>query len=142
MSTVNTEHVRLRAASEEDINFIFSSWLKSYRQSDATKPFSDEIYFEGQRKLITQILMHSKAIMAVSVDDPSHIYGWVCFEPHSPFPVLHYVYVKHVYRTFGVGRMLLGEMLVSPVVYSHDDSFKSRLPQGSYFNPYKTLGGM
>ena len=142
MSTVIVDHVRLRPAMDGDFNFVYSSWLKSYRQSEATKPFSDEIYFEGQRKLITQILMHSKVVVAVSVDDPSHIYGWVCFEPHSPFPVLHYVYVKHVYRTFGVGRMLLGEMLEGPVVYSHDDAFKSRLSQGSYFNPYKSLGGV
>jgi GNAT superfamily N-acetyltransferase len=130
-------HVTVRAAALEDAPFIFSSWLKSYRQSEAVKGLSDDIYFDGQRSVINRILLRSACLVAVDPDDASHLYGFICFEEHYPNPVLHYVYVKQAYRKLGVASLLMGEMFNLPIIYSHEGTFKSKLAPGSYFNPYK-----
>jgi L-amino acid N-acyltransferase YncA len=134
------EHVTLREATPLDLPLIYSSWLKSYRKSEATRDFSNQVYFDGHRDVIARLLKRSIVILAVEKADPDQIYGWVCFERGNPIRTFHYVYVKHTYRGLGLGKLLMGEMMNEPVVYTHDCPFKGKLAEGSYFNPYKGMG--
>jgi hypothetical protein len=129
----------IRLADESDQGLIFSSWLKSYRKSASTLGLTNEIYFDGQREIIRRLLSKAQVRLLVSRDDPSHIYGWACMDLTGNLPVLHYVYIKHTYRKLGLTRLLLSDLMESPVIYSHPGAFAEKLAAGSRFNPYKAI---
>lgn len=129
----------IRFAEIQDLPLVFSSWLKSYRKHAATQGLSNDVYFSGQRELIARLLQRATVRLLVSVEDPSHIYGWACTELSGGLPVLHYVYVKQTYRRLGFARLLLGDLLTTPVAYSHLGEFTGKLASGSHFNPYKAI---
>jgi hypothetical protein len=125
----------LRQADENDLSFIFSSWLKSYRNQQ--KFVSSEIYFEGQHKLIELILRESHCIVICPVDDPDSIIGYVVYKDNA----MHWIYVKSVFRNLGMARKLLtvfenGE----PTSYSHfSAAVHFLLSDDCIFNPYSYL---
>lgn len=129
--------VKMRAPTATDLPLIFSSWLKSYRKSDFGKRFTNEIYFDGHKKVIERVLARSKVVIAGDVDDPTQIYGWVCFE-ENPVRVLHYVYVKQAYRALGIASLLIERFIPGPCAHSHEGM---QLGDGSYFDPYQAFGG-
>lgn len=100
--------IRIRVANEEDINFIFSSWLKSFRNSLFSKSIVNTIYFTEHHKLIERIVRSSQVLVACNVDDPSQMYGYVCASRVEGVYCLHYFYIKHSFRKFGIARLLIG----------------------------------
>jgi GNAT superfamily N-acetyltransferase len=96
---VTFDHV----AREKDGNFIFSSWLKSWR------PYTTlhNGYFTEQHDLIEKLIINNYAIVARVADDPTSILGYVVWGKSAGNHVVHYVYVKHIYRRMGIGTDLL-----------------------------------
>lgn len=111
----NKPSVRLRVANEEDIPFIFSSWLKSYKNSLFACRLPNTIYYTEHHKLIERILKVSDVIVACNNDDPSQVYGWACASKVDGIFCLHYLYVKHSFRNLGIGSILFNS-------YEHDSS--------------------
>lgn len=101
--------VRIRPAIEADAPFIFSSWLKSFRDHGLARPISQEVYYSEQHKLIERLLKTAKAFIACDPKDPASIYGWACFEHVEGIFTVHYIYVKHPFRNLGIGRELLNQ---------------------------------
>lgn len=89
---------------EEHTDFVYSSWLKSYRQMS---PARNEDYHAGQRQLIDHIRTHAKVRVATPKHDPLTIYGWICYGERA---VVHYLYVKRPFRDYGLGRLLVRDM--------------------------------
>ena len=133
------DQVRVLEMTEKSLPFVIDSWLKSYRDSEAVQGLSREVYFDGQRGVIERLLKRATVRLVVNRDDPDQFYGWSCFESTVPIATLHYVYVKHKFRGFGLDDLLVSDLIDAPVVYSHLGSFKDKLPAGSYFNPYKAM---
>lgn len=98
--------IRIRAATEEDVSFIFNSWLKSYRDSQFAKQITNTIYFAQQHKLIEKLLETCQVFVACNSTNPGDLYGYICFEKVDSIYVLHYIYVKHTYRKLGIAKML------------------------------------
>lgn len=99
--------VRIRKASEADVNFIFSSWLKSYRQSQACRNVANTVYYTEHHKVIERLLQSCDVYVACSDTDVADIYGFSCGEVVGGIFVLHYIYVKHAFRQMGLGTQLL-----------------------------------
>lgn len=111
------DEVSLRPATQADLNFILSSWVKSYREHAGDMP--GPIYYEGQRNLVTTLLQRCGATIACDPDDPSAIFGYVVSEKRGPVVVVHYVYVKHTLRRLGIARQLLAEVGARGCHYTH-----------------------
>jgi GNAT superfamily N-acetyltransferase len=101
------EQIRLRPANEEDIPFIFSSWLKSFRSSLFASKLVNSVYFTEHHKVIEKIVKNSHVIVACNDQDPTQIYGYIVAGTVDSIFCLHYVYTKHPFRRMGIARLLI-----------------------------------
>lgn len=159
--------ILLRPMSEPDRGMVAKSWLTSYARSSDAQRIPPASYFPGQAKLIDKLIDSEHTMLAVEPLRPTQIYGWICGRLAGPAavgdgreyfvvktprpPVIHYVYVKGLFRRAGIGRLLVNEVTRGmPAEYSHQppvdpkdaksfpdvESLVSKLAPGSHFNPY------
>ena len=102
--------IRLRPMVEDDLAFIFNSWLKSYRFSHFGEKITNTIYFSDHHKIIERLIDHSKVLVACNQEDPTQVYGYIVGGESEGTFVLHFIYVKHTFRNMGVGKTLLDAM--------------------------------
>lgn len=113
----------------EDIAYIKSTFLKSFRNSPFTNHIPNKAYFSFYSPLFDSLLSggsssssSSVVVLAVSPEDTNHIYAWAVWEVLGSVPVLHYTYTKLAYRKFGIASSLLrgtGFNLDLPFFYTH-----------------------
>lgn len=143
-----TEHAPLfvlRASDPSDVPFIYSSWLKSYRDAPAVAGIPNGIYYAGQHALIERLLERSTVVVACSSDDPQQIMGYGVGEILAPSTaVLHWLYVKHTFRGFGIAKALEGTLVhkAATVFYTHRVKSCDRLmrSRSHVFNPFALHG--
>ena len=99
--------IRIRPATQDDIGFIFNSWLKSYRNSHFAKFITNTVYYENHHKVIEQLVKDNEVKVACNENDPNQLYGYICAGRLDGFFVCHYIYVKHSFRAMGIGKSLL-----------------------------------
>lgn len=100
--------VKIRPPTDQDIPFIFNSWLKSFRETGfLCNPVSNTIYFDSHHKLIQKILKRATVFIACDERYPDQIFGYIVAEKIDGVFVLHYVYVKHNFRKSGIAKTLL-----------------------------------
>lgn len=93
----------LRKAGPDDIPFIYSTWLNSYRTGSGLGLSSGKRpYYLTYNCILDQILARAETWVAVSLEDASVIYAYLVHEANT----LHYVYVKEGFRGFGIARAL------------------------------------
>lgn len=136
--------IRMRSISDADINFVFNSWLKSFKGSPMYKHVENTIYFQNHHKLLQQCIMKSQVILACDENDLSQILGYVVADKIDGILTIHYVYVKQAFRGLGVAKMLMQEVGFDrkvATIYTHGTEFGIKL--GKYFNcvfhPYVLL---
>lgn len=101
--------VRLRDANSEDVGFVFNSWLRSYRNAQMVRGVSNTIYYNEHHKILERIVKTARVIIACDPEDSTKIYGYACAEFIDSIFVIHYVYVKELYRKLGIARLMLDE---------------------------------
>lgn len=114
--------VVMRHATEADLPFIFSSWLKSYRLSSAVRDMDAEAYFAQQHYLCEFLLGTSRTVVACSAAEPTEVLGWLVYEDHLRSCVVHWCYVKSAFRRLGIASQLVREALKTcsdTVRYTH-----------------------
>lgn len=116
--------VKIRAATDADISFIFNSWLKSFKPFGAVcAHVQDSIYFHNHHKLIERILQRTTPIVACSVEDENDIMGYIVVEVIEGTYCYHYVYVKKPFRNLGICNALIAEFKKfhpdTAAVYTH-----------------------
>ncbi len=139
-----TPKVYFRDAIEEDISFIFNSWLKSYRNARAVSGIASSIYFSEHHKVLERIMKSCKVTIASNPADKSQIYGYIVFEEISGITVIHYSYVKHTFRKMGIAKTLLGTVkkdLSTGSMYSHSTLSGDRIAPkyNMVYSPYLAL---
>lgn len=95
----------IRPAEGQDIPFIYSSWLNSYRyDSSLGRGCRNQVFFPEYNRVIDRILSREnvKTIVACKTDEPGVIFGYLVFQPG----ILHYCFVKEVFRKEGVASSL------------------------------------
>lgn len=135
------ELVNIRQATAGDVSFILDSWVKSYRRTGllyAQPKEKDGVtcvelppqdYWDGHHALVERILRRASTLVAETKAAPE-IAAWICAEP----PILHYVYVKQIFRRFGLCKaMLTGAGLT---VASHWTPGAKHLPGEWRVDPY------
>lgn len=106
----------LRPPQSEDVSFVFNSWLKSFRDSPMMFNMSNDVYFKGAHDQIEAVAKDPNARVVVACDpaEPNIIFGYGVAELVGTELVLHWVYVKHPFRNFGLGKAIENELKMIP----------------------------
>jgi len=103
--------IQIRAASADDVNFIMSSWKRSWRESPWAGCIRNDEYYESIRSTIEGLVARgAEFLVAVPASGPdiSRIMGWVCSEALSDgVCAIHYLYVKDPFLRLGIGEQLV-----------------------------------
>lgn len=102
--------IAFRPYKESDLNFIRSSWSSSYyRGADYTKFMSPKEFNDQHRPIRDELLLSPNVaiIIACNPNDEDLILGWILVETKEDQFILHYLYVKEVFRREGLGRELV-----------------------------------
>lgn len=136
-------NIHIRHAIDQDVNFIYHSWLKSFRKSDFARPITDTVYFPEHHKLIENICVKdsTEMLVACNQDEPDQIYGYIVGELMEGIPCVHYIYVKHTFRGLGIGTRLLQCLkpnLGTGSVHTHHTGAANKLGNrfNSVYQPY------
>lgn len=135
-------NVIIRPGVVEDIRFIFNSWLKSYRDANAVAGVPNTLYFKGQHEVVERILARPGLLVLVACtpEDEKQILGYVVASETKAGTVLHWLYVKHPFRGFGIARELEKRAVhsSSSVQYSHRTKYVDGIVKrrGYIFNPF------
>jgi GNAT superfamily N-acetyltransferase len=136
---IETVPIQIRYAGKEDEAFIFATWLNSYRKSGFARNIRSSVYFPNHHKLVTALVGKSMVVVATNPEDDAHIYGWACAEVGMEMPIVHYVFVKELYRGFGIGKKLLESMKITGrFAYTHE---AAKRVDGAIYCPYFIMGG-
>lgn len=99
------ENLQVRFLEEGDMPFIYNSFLKSLKHSFFGVP--SEIYFNHLKLVLLKILERANVLVVHLKEDKSKIIGYCIHERVDDIFVLHYMYIKHVFRNLGIGKNLL-----------------------------------
>ena len=112
-----------RAATKDDINFVLSSWLQSFREDlDWDLPGFKVFYW--LEPLIKLVLNRSQVLLATDPEDSTHLIGYVVYTKLPDQLVVHYIYTKAAFRRLGTARNLL--KLLNPDQHSVLTTFTTK----------------
>jgi hypothetical protein len=120
----------IRPANENDVPFIFNSWLRSFRNGTLCRGVDNTIYFTEHHKLIERLLKTAKVQVAADANDIANILGWLCYEEIDGIFTVHYIYTKHTFRCLGVMRQLMkdtGHDFTTAGIHTHMTEIFNRL---------------
>jgi hypothetical protein len=124
--------VKIRSATSDDLPFIYSSWIKSYRHGNPACLRAGSEYFSGQHRVIERLLERGAEIrIACYSESPHLILGWMCSEPGT----IHYVYVKKPYRRLHIATQLVGQRPVQ-TRYTHRTGRMPQPPKTWRYEPF------
>lgn len=130
------ELLLVRSASQDDLPFFYSTWLKGLRWGNPMfELIEQEKYFKNYTKVIDMLLERPNTEVRVAVlkDDPEIILGYSIFEEGR----LHWVHVKKAWRRMGIAKMLVPETCTE---FSHVTETGKRIIDRSdrkmTFNPF------
>lgn len=100
--------IMVREPTGVDVDFITSSWLKSFRESGfMVNTVPNRVYFNQHHKILEKIIPRSRILVACNSMDPDQIFGWICAEIMDRHLVIHYIYVKDAFRQMGIASRLV-----------------------------------
>ena len=100
---------KIRLMVPSDKNFIYRSWLQSYKHDSPMTVFiGRDFFFKIQQKIVDTIFSRddTKTIIACDENDEEIIFGFLVYQPK----IIHYVYVKEPFRKLGIATTLLKEL--------------------------------
>jgi GNAT superfamily N-acetyltransferase len=119
------------------VPFIFSAWLKSYRNNAWAKNAPNTVYFKYHHELIERILKRSAVLIAHPEDDADQILGFAVFEERNELVIAHYVYVKQPYRRMNIASELLNAVpRVDFFTHLNGRTHPALTKHGAVYNPY------
>lgn len=95
---------KMRKMVDGDVNFILSSWAKSYRTTKNNRRMVNGVYYPNTTKVITEIMTRAEKIVIYNPEPgkKDHIFGYAIFEYIGDLLVIHFIYIKHMYRRLGI----------------------------------------
>ena len=129
--------MKIRPMREGDVNFILSTWLKSYyeelkRYGHKGAPYpKDDVFFQGHQSRIKEHLPSMTVLVCVAPDDDNQIIGYLACDNKT----LHYAYTKNVFRKMGVFKALVKSCALDR--YSHHTRFSKHICKGLTYDPYR-----
>lgn len=107
--------ISIRPATSEDLPYIVTTWVRSFRESPYAGLVPNHLYYSVYEATVTDILARGATLLvACSTDDPDYIVGFACWE-HVPGRfhsrhIVHYVFVREKFRRLGIARRLMAKL--------------------------------
>jgi hypothetical protein len=120
----------IRSIQDSDFNFIISTWLKSYYDLMTGQKPPKFVYFKAHEKIIKEVLLAKDGFIICNDEDHDQIMGYII----TNGKVLHYVYVKNLFRNLGFAKILLASKKLD--TYTHHTSYIRKLKLSYTYNPY------
>jgi GNAT superfamily N-acetyltransferase len=108
--------LRLREMSSSDFSFIMATWLRGlYYDSGFYSEIDKAVFFDNYAAIAKAILEKSQCRPRIAVleDDPNVILGYAILEEAPSGDIVHYVYVKSVFRKAGIAKQLLHRKVIA-----------------------------
>lgn len=108
-TAIAIEGIIIRLGCDKDLDFIYHSWLHSYRNSYFVQhkkkitPKEKYTFQDEHRKVITALLSKSHVHVLHLEDNHDDLVGYAVFEETKDGLLLHYMYLKNVFRRLGIG---------------------------------------
>lgn len=137
METELEKTTEIRGFRESDVAFLFSTWLRGLFYGNSWfQEIPKDIFMENYHRVIEAILKRPGVQVRVSClkEDPDTILGYAVLEPNRN--AIHWLYVKDVWRKFGIAKALIpadGTWVVATHLTDMTRKFK---PKGIVFNPF------
>lgn len=104
------ENLIIRKSCDKDTNFIYNSWLKSFRNSPLARDLTNDVYYYWQGILIKHLLDSSTCYILEDKEN-DNIIGYIVVDSFGKLPVVHYGYVKFPFRHMGFFSRLIRESI-------------------------------
>lgn len=108
--------IGIRPRQKYDDDFIYSSWIHCLGNIRPYCNLDKNWFTSAQHALISQLLERSTVVIAHDPEDENQIYGYMVCEPKKN--ILHWVYVKQLFRRAHIGTRLLEKALSDDIVAS------------------------
>lgn len=126
----------LRPANGTELNFILSSWIRSFKRSSFASKIPWDIYKERQDAAIKSIMVSgAEFTVACNPEDESQAFGWISYHRTPSLPVIHYIYVKEPFRRFKIATGLIASV-GNDFIYTHLTSGFERMKREGVYDPY------
>ena len=117
------EAIQIRPAQENDKPFIYSSWLRHYKnRSYFAKRIRTSIYYKWHHLVVEKILDRptTKVLIAHPPGEPEVILGFMVLEDQGDGSVIHFCYIKPQFKRMGIARKLFKDFdLKEPIFFTH-----------------------
>lgn len=132
--------VAYRPATARDLAFVIKSWVRSYAADKRAGSMTRARLVAAIRGTIDDLLHQptTRLMLAVNALAPDQIWGFVCFDVGRDFPVLHFVYVKSLFRECGIGSGLVArarEDKPGVIRYTFDTADRRHVVREGHFKP-------
>lgn len=147
--------LRIRSATDSDLEFVVAAWVESYRMSHFSGPIPMPLYRSHMTEYVRWMLARPGIEVLVAhkpgESPPDDVYGWLCMENDMPMrvrrfdhqrgmtvedelvsaqPIVHYVYVKQLFREHGIANRLFQFAEIDPragLVHTHKTAIVAKL---------------
>lgn len=98
----------LRVLEPGDRAFVASAWIRG-AHDPAPACFIPRARFDPhQRAHVDRCLDTYSTLVACHPDDPSELFAFICFCLVERMPVVHWLYVRNLFRRMGIARSIFG----------------------------------
>ncbi len=134
--------IKLRSPTPTDLPFILSTWTESYEDSKYNPIYGPayQFYF---RLLLNKLIPKCLITVLCNPEDNWQIYGYAIYQIKDDNLILHWIYIKYIYRHLGLANYIFNTLLdmvpnkkviitLKPCYYnkykdSYDHSYKPKL---------------
>lgn len=107
MTTAQTPEYVLRGLVDADRGFVFSAWIRGAYEVEPTC-YQPRARFEThQRAHIDRCLALATTMVACHPDSPGDLFGFVCMSNIGGVAVVHWIYVRGMWRKRGIARSII-----------------------------------
>lgn len=129
--------ITIRPGEFDDLNFIFSTWLKGLRWgSKFHKDLDQEVYFKGQHRVIEKVIENPATEIRVAClkDTPEVIIGYSVVTDAT---TLHFVFCKKDWRNIGLAKDLVPNSVAEVSVVTTVGAAILKRHSNIVHNPYQ-----
>ena len=94
----------IRDACHDDLPLVINSWVKAH--ASFTRADGCVIRYVNHPAVVLDLVQRCSVIVAYDPDDPSEVFGWLCHELIQGELVIHYAFIKQVFRRHGIANGL------------------------------------
>jgi hypothetical protein len=124
--------VAVRDATPDDEAVIMRAWLVGCRKGgDWPRRVPEAKYYREHKRTVMGLLARSRTLVACNPDRPGQVLGFICYADW----VLHWIYVKQMFRRNGIAGHLRGRAML-PHRCSHWTRTAAALPWALRYDPF------